>query len=267
MAAPNPFDQQRPIPGVKRILLVGSGKGGVGKSTVSSNLAIALSQQGLKTGLLDADIYGPSLPRIFGVLNQKPDATPDNRLLPIVRHGVKLMSLGFMVEEGQAVVWRGPMLFKAMNQFLFDVVWADEGDELDVLVVDMPPGTGDVQLTLAQKVPVSGGVIVSTPQNLSLVDAKKAADMFERVSTPVLGLVKNMAYLEQNGEKIKLFPDGQFDQMLGDSSKVEVTELPFYPQMAQAAEVGVPLLVSDENHPANAIFSGLASQLKKDLEL
>src|SRR3569623_537123 len=192
----NPFLAQAPIPGVKHVIAVGSGKGGVGKSTVAVNLAMALQKDGLKVGLLDADIYGPSVPRLLGAVNAKPEVTQDQKIQPVMRYGLKTMSLGFLVEESQAAVWRGPMLFKAMDQFFRDVNWG----ELDVLVIDLPPGTGDVGLTMAQKVPVTGAVVVCTPQNIALADAKKAMDMFERTNVRVLGVVENMAYLVNNGE-------------------------------------------------------------------
>ena len=188
MATTSPFDQQQAIPGVKHIIAVSSGKGGVGKSTVATNLATALGQKN-KVGLLDADIYGPSIPRMLGSLNQKPAINKEQKIEPLLRYGIKLMSIGFLIDESSAVVWRGPMLFKAMDQFLRDVSWGD----LDYLVVDLPPGTGDVQLSLAQKVPVSGAVMVSTPQNVSLTDVKRAVDMFNRVGIRMLGLVENMA--------------------------------------------------------------------------
>ncbi len=174
--------------GVQRILAIGSGKGGVGKSTVSSNLAVALAKQGRKVGLLDADIYGPSQPRMMGV-NKRP-ASPDGKtIIPLHAHGVTLMSIGFMLEEGKAVVWRGPMLMGALQQMLGQVEWG----ELDVLLVDLPPGTGDVQLTLCQKSEVSGAIVVSTPQDVALIDARKAIDMFDTLKTPVLGLIENMS--------------------------------------------------------------------------
>ena len=174
--------------GVKRILAIGSGKGGVGKSTVSSNLAVALAKAGRKVGLLDADIYGPSQPRMMGV-NKRP-ASPDGKtIIPLHAHGVTLMSIGFMLEEDKAVVWRGPMLMGALQQMLGQVEWG----ELDVLIVDLPPGTGDVQLTLCQKSEVSGAIVVSTPQDVALLDARKALNMFDTLNTPVLGLIENMS--------------------------------------------------------------------------
>ncbi len=185
---PKPQDGPTKPSGVKRILAIGSGKGGVGKSTVSSNLAVALARAGRKVGLLDADIYGPSQPRMMGV-NKRP-ASPDGKtIIPLHAHGVTLMSIGFMLEEGKAVVWRGPMLMGALQQMLGQVEWG----ELDVLLVDLPPGTGDVQLTLCTKSELTGAIVVSTPQDVALIDARKALDMFDTLKTPVLGLIENMS--------------------------------------------------------------------------
>ncbi len=187
----HPTPQQGKIlpPGVKKIISVGSGKGGVGKSTVSANLAVALARAGKKVGLLDADIYGPSQPRMMGI-HGRPQAGKDNRLLPPEAYGVKVMSIGLMLEEGQAVVWRGPMLMGALQQFLSDVDWG----VLDVLIVDLPPGTGDVQLTLCTKAELTGAIVVSTPQDVALLDARKALDMFATLKTPALGLIENMSF-------------------------------------------------------------------------
>ncbi|MBO9406743.1 Mrp/NBP35 family ATP-binding protein [Shimia sp. R9_1] len=185
---PKPQAGPMKVAGVKRILAVGSGKGGVGKSTVSSNLAVALAKQGRKVGLLDADIYGPSQPRMMGV-NKRP-ASPDGKtIIPLHAHGVTIMSLGFMLEEDKPVVWRGPMLMGALQQMLTQVQWG----ELDVLIVDLPPGTGDVQLTLCQKTELTGAIVVSTPQDVALLDARKALGMFDQLKTPVLGLIENMS--------------------------------------------------------------------------
>ena len=179
-----------PLPGVKHIVAVASGKGGVGKSTVACNLAVGLAKLGLKVGVLDADLYGPSMPRLFG-LTSKPDLAPDGqKLVPLEAHGVKVMSIGFLIEEGAPVVWRGPMVMSALTQLLREVAWG----ELDVLVVDMPPGTGDTQLTMAQNVPLSGAVIVSTPQDLALIDARRGIAMFNQVHVPLIGIVENMSY-------------------------------------------------------------------------
>jgi ATP-binding protein involved in chromosome partitioning len=258
MATMNPFEQQKPIEGVKKIIAVSSGKGGVGKSTVASNLALALSKKGKKVGLLDADIYGPSLPRMMGTLNQKPAITPEQKLIPIERYGIKTMSIGYLIEESLAVVWRGPMLFKAMDQFLRDVQWG----ELDFLVVDLPPGTGDVQLSLAQKVPVAGAVIVSTPQNISLIDVKRAVDMWERVQVPILGLVENMSYMlnPANGEKIQMFPKGELRSYMDSKKFPLLGEVPFNPSVGLASEAGVPVV---ESHPQGAEAQSIMSVAAK----
>ncbi len=260
----NPFEQQSPISGVKNILAVGSGKGGVGKSTVSVNLAMALAKSGLKVGLLDADIYGPSLPRMLGALNQRPDVKENKKIQPVVRYGVKTMSLGYLVEEGMAAVWRGPMLFKAMDQFFRDVEWG----ELDILLIDLPPGTGDVVLTMAQKVPVSGAVVVVTPQNIALADAKKALDMFERTNVPVTGVVENMAYLKSDsGEQIQLFPKGDLDAYLSAKRIPKLASLAFYPTIGITAEAGVPLTESHPTGEEAQAFAELAQAIRGKLSI
>jgi len=259
MASMNPFEQQSPIPGIRKIIAVSSGKGGVGKSTVATNLAVALAKKGQKVGLLDADIYGPSLPRMMGCLNQKPTITPEQRLIPIERYGIRTMSIGYLVEEAAAIVWRGPMLFKAMDQFLRDVQWGD----LDFLVVDLPPGTGDVQLSLAQKVPVSGAVIVSTPQNISLIDVKRAVDMWERVKVPILGVVENMSYMinPATQEKIQMFPKGDLKSFM-DSKRIPfVGEIPFNPNVGLACEAGVPIVESQGQGAEAQEFLKVAERL------
>ncbi|MFL4470735.1 P-loop NTPase [Tateyamaria armeniaca] len=216
---PKPQEGPTKPAGVQRILAIGSGKGGVGKSTVSSNLAVALARAGRKVGLLDADIYGPSQPRMMGV-NKRP-ASPDGKtIIPLHAHGVTLMSIGFMMEEGKAVVWRGPMLMGALQQMLGQVQWG----ELDVLIVDLPPGTGDVQLTLCTKSELSGAIVVSTPQDVALIDARKALDMFATLKTPVLGLIENMSMF--------VCPDcGSEHQIFGQGGVA-----------AEAEKMGVPLL-------------------------
>lgn len=259
MATMNPFEQQTPIPGVKRILAVSSGKGGVGKSTVATNLALALKMSGRKVGLLDADIYGPSLPRMLGCLNQKPGITAQQRLLPVERYGLKAMSIGFLVEENSAVVWRGPMLFKAMDQFLRDVEWG----ELDDLVVDLPPGTGDVQLSLAQKVPVAGAILVSTPQNISLIDVKRAVDMWERVKVPILGVVENMSYWlnPETSEKVQLFPKGDLLTYMQSKNIPLLGEVPFHPAVGLACEAGVPIVESHSTGAEALAFQAIVKKL------
>ncbi|WP_420014074.1 P-loop NTPase [Tateyamaria sp.] len=216
---PKPQEGPTKPTGVQRILAIGSGKGGVGKSTVSSNLAVALAKEGRKVGLLDADIYGPSQPRMMGI-NKRP-ASPDGKtIIPLKAHGVTLMSIGFMMEEGKAVVWRGPMLMGALQQMLGQVEWG----ELDVLLVDLPPGTGDVQLTLCTKSELTGAIVVSTPQDVALIDARKALDMFATLKTPVLGLIENMSMF--------VCPDcGSEHQIFGQGGVA-----------AEAEKMGVPLL-------------------------
>ena len=216
---PKPQEGPTKPSGVQRILAIGSGKGGVGKSTVSSNLAVALARQGRKVGLLDADIYGPSQPRMMGV-NKRP-ASPDGKaVIPLHAHGVTLMSIGFMLEEGKAVVWRGPMLMGALQQMLGQVEWG----ALDVLIVDLPPGTGDVQLTLCTKTELTGAIVVSTPQDVALLDARKALDMFATLKTPVLGLIENMSMF--------VCPDcGAQHEIFGQGGV-----------KAEAEKMGVPLL-------------------------
>ncbi len=263
MAGQNPFEKQTGIPGVKHIIAVSSGKGGVGKSTVATNLALALGKNA-KVGLLDADIYGPSIPRMLGTMAQKPHINPEtNQLEPIVRYGVKLMSIGFLIEEGSAVVWRGPMLFKAMDQFLRDVNWG----ELDYLVVDLPPGTGDIQLTLSQKVPVAGALMVSTPQNVALVDMKKAVDMFARVNVPILGIVENMAYMinPANGEKMQLFPKGEIDAYADSKGMNKLGQIPFNPSVGLACEAGIPIVEANANGAEGQAFMKVADRIREIL--
>lgn len=264
MPAPNPFDQQKPIPGVKHVVAVSSGKGGVGKSTVAVNLAAALAQK-WNVGLLDADIHGPSVPRMTGTLDQKPEINAQQKLLPIKRWGLQIMSIGHLVDEQSAIIWRGPMLFKALDQFFFDVAW----DNLDVLVIDLPPGTGDVQLTMAQKVPVSGAICVSTPQNLALADVKKAIDMWKRVSVPLIGVVENMAYLElpDGQEAVELFPRGELTQFLDHMNIPLLTRLPFYRDLAKVGEAGVPMVQAKDSGNETKAFKDLAQQVSAFLGL
>jgi len=258
--ASNPFDQQTPIPGVKKIIAVASGKGGVGKSTVATNLALALRKYG-QVGLLDADIYGPSIPRMMGALHQKPAVENGNMIQPVERYGVKLMSIGFLVEESAAIVWRGPMLFKAMDQFFRDINWGN----LDYLVIDLPPGTGDVQLSVVQKVPVNAAVIVTTPQNISLIDAKKAIDMFERTQVKIAGVIENMSYMinPANNEKMQLFPKGELDSYLKTKNITKLVEVPFNSNVSLGSEAGIPIVESYADSVESKAFAELASKMKE----
>ena len=258
MTQKNPFDQQSPIPGVKHIILVASGKGGVGKSTVATNLALALRKYG-QVGLMDADIYGPSIPRMMGAVHQKPQIDTNQKIIPLTRYGIKMMSLGFLVEEDAAIVWRGPMLFKAIDQLIKDVDWKP----LDYLVIDLPPGTGDVQLSLTQKLPIFGAVIVTTPQNVSLIDAKKAIDMFQRTQVKIAGVVENMSYMlnPDSKEKIQLFPKGELDSYLKQKNLTKLAEIPFNSSVSLGSEAGVPIVESYPDCFESNEFLKLAEKL------
>lgn len=239
---PTPQAGPQDVPGVARILAIASGKGGVGKSTVSSNLAVALARQGRRVGLLDADIYGPSQPRMMGVTGRP--ASPDGKIIePLRAHGVTMMSIGLMLKENEAVVWRGPMLMGAMQQLLNQVAWGD----LDVLVVDLPPGTGDVQLTLCQKTHVTGALIVSTPQDIALLDARRAIDMFGKLKTPILGLIENMsAYVCPNcGHEAHIFGHGG---VAAEAEKLDVPflgEIPLSLDVRLAGDAGTPIAAGE----------------------
>lgn len=232
----------QPVPGVSKIIVVGSGKGGVGKSTVSSNLAVALARQGLKVGLLDADIYGPSQARMMGV--SKRPASPDGKMIePLRAHGVTMMSMGLMLKEDEAVIWRGPMLMGAMQQLLGQVMWGT----LDVLVIDLPPGTGDVQLTLGQKTKLDGAIIVSTPQDVALLDAKKALDMFVKLKTPILGMIENMSsYVCPNcGHEAHLFGHGGVATEAARLGLPFLGELPLAIDVRLAGDAGTPIAAGE----------------------
>ena len=232
----------QPIPGVRHIIAVGSGKGGVGKSTVTSNLAVSLARAGLKVGLLDADIYGPSQPQMMGV--SKRPASPDGqRIEPLHAHGVTMMSIGLMLKPGEAVVWRGPMLMGAMQQLLQQVMWG----ELDILLIDLPPGTGDVQLSLCQKAAVTGAIIVSTPQDVALLDARRAIDMFVKLKTPVLGMVENMSvYVCPNcGHEAHLFGHGGVRAEAEALGVPLLAEIPLQLEVRLAADSGRPIALDD----------------------
>ena len=240
----NPFDAQKKIEGVKHIIAVGAGKGGVGKSTISTNLAVALASKGATVGLLDADIYGPSIPKMMGMSDARPNVSSTRRIQPLVSHGVKTMSIGYLVDDKSAIIWRGPMLFKAMEQLINDVDWGP----LDFLLVDLPPGTGDVQLSLVQKVPVSGAVVISTPQDVALLDVKRCVDMFLRVKTPIVGLVENMSTFvcPHCSESSSLFPAGGLHNFCAEKEIPIIANIPFDPRLAIAAEKGEPLPSSPE---------------------
>lgn len=255
---PTPQAGPTAVPGIKRILAVASGKGGVGKSTVAANLAVAFALEGKSTGLLDADIYGPSQPRMMGV-NQRPKSPDGKTILPLTAHGVTLMSIGLMLKEGEAVVWRGPMLMGALQQMMGQVVWG----ELDVLVVDLPPGTGDVQLTLSQKYELSGAVIVSTPQDVALLDARKAMDMFEKTKIPVLGLIENMSsYICPNcGHEAHIFGHGGARDEATRLGLPFLGEIPLDIAIRLSGDAGTPVTAARPDSPEALAFRAVARRL------
>jgi ATP-binding protein involved in chromosome partitioning len=250
------------VPGVKSIIAVASGKGGVGKSTTAVNLALAFQANGLSVGILDADIYGPSMPRLLGVTG-RPQPASGRILKPLEGYGVKVMSMGFMVEDDTPMIWRGPMVISALTQMLREVAWG----ELDILVVDMPPGTGDAQLTMAQQVPLAGAVIVSTPQDLALIDARKGLNMFRRVDVPVLGIVENMSYFccPSCGHRSEIFGHG------GARSEAEKLGVPFLGEVPLDAELrkrsdsGQPIVVSDPDSEHTKVYRAMAEAIWRQI--
>lgn len=255
---PKPQAGPAKVPGVKQIIAIASGKGGVGKSTVSANLATALAAEGKRVGLLDADVYGPSQPRMLGV-SGRPSSPDGKTIIPLRNHGVTLMSMGLMVAEDEAVVWRGPMLMGALQQMLGQVQWG----ELDVMLVDLPPGTGDVQLTLAQKTEVTGAVIVSTPQDIALLDARKALNMFAKTNIPILGMIENMStYICPNcGHEEHLFGHGGAKTEAEKSGMAFLGEIPLNLGIREAGDAGTPIVVSRPESPQAQAFRAIARQL------
>ena len=241
-----------PIPGVQNIIAIGSGKGGVGKSTVAVNLAITMSKMGYSVGLLDADVYGPNVPLMMGVR-----ATPHaigQRIQPLEAHGLRIMSMGFLNPGDKPLVWRGPMLNSVIQQFLRNVEWGS----LDYLIIDLPPGTGDVQLTLIQTTPLTGAIVVTTPSDVSLEDARKAVLMFEQVREPVLGIVENMSYLEHNGEKLYIFGKGGGARTAELMRVPLLTEIPLDPKTREGGDTGKPIAASRESSNQVKVFEQLA---------
>lgn len=255
------------LPNVKHTIAIASGKGGVGKSTVAVNLALALSSLNLKVGLLDADIYGPSIPLMMGI-NTKPKIIQDNgsnKMIPLENYGIKLMSIGFLIDEDNPVIWRGPMASGALKQFMSDVNWG----ELDYLIYDLPPGTGDIQLTLVQTIPLSGAVIVTTPQEVSLIDAKKGLKMFERVNVPVIGIVENMSYFiaPDTGTKYNIFGSGGGEKLANELNTKFLGGIPIDPRIREGGDNGKPIVQELPQSNESQIITDIAKKLDSIMKL
>jgi len=249
----------RELPHLGKVIAISSGKGGVGKSTVAVNLAAALAAGGRRIGLMDADIYGPNLPRMLGVLEQRPSVV-EGRIQPLEAHGVKLMSLGNLVERDAAAIWRGPIIMKIIQQFLGDVEWG----QLDFLLVDMPPGTGDAQLSLVQSVQVSGAIIVTTPQEVAVGDALRGAKMFEKVGVPVLGIVENMSFFScpHCGERTDIFSTGGGSRLAQELGIPLLAQIPLQARVQELCESGVPIVLAEPNSPASRALVALATEFQ-----
>ncbi len=255
------WSQQTTLPGIDRVVAVASGKGGVGKSTVSVNLACALQRLGMRVGLLDCDIYGPSIPLMMGV-REKPTVSAAEKLVPPVRHGVKVMSMGLLVDEDAPVIWRGPMITKAIQQFVTEVEWAP----LDLLLVDMPPGTGDAQLSLCQTVPLDGGLIVTTPQEASLGVVRKGIAMFEKVNVTILGIVENMSYfVTPGGERVEIFGHGGGRAEAQRRNIPFLGEIPLFTEIRVGGDTGIPVTVGQPEGAAAGAFLAVGRVLRERL--
>lgn len=255
----DPWAQRAPVPGVRNIVAVASGKGGVGKSTVAVNLAVALARQGARVGLMDADIYGPSIPMMMGAQDAHVMGDAEGHILPLEAHGVKIVSIGFILGENAPVVWRGPMVGKAVTQLVRECVWG----ELDYLVIDLPPGTGDAQLSLAQTVPLSGGVIVTTPQDIALLDATRGLSMFREVKVPVLGIIENMSYFAcpHCGEKTNIFSHGGGREAAERMKVPFLGEIPLDVDVRIGGDTGMPIVAAKPDSPQAVAFMELASKV------
>jgi len=253
----------KPLANVRNVIAVGSGKGGVGKSTTAVNLALALAAEGLKVGILDADVYGPSVPMMLG-LSGRPDSPDGKSITPMRAHGVEAMSIGLLVDQDAPMIWRGPMATQALNQLLNDTRWGD----LDVLVVDLPPGTGDIQLTMAQKIPVAGAVIVTTPQDIATLDARKALRMFEKVAIPVLGVVENMAVhvCGNCGHAERIFGEGGAKRMSEQYGVPQLGALPLEIGIREQGDAGTPIVVAQPESPAAQAYRDAARALLAELD-
>ncbi len=253
---------KNPINGTKHAIAVSSAKGGVGKSTFAINLALSLKSIGFKAGILDADIYGPSIPKMISI-NEKPKSDNGKNLIPIEKYGIQCMSIGFLVDETTPMIWRGPMVTSAIKTFTQKVLWKN----LDFIVVDMPPGTGDTQLTFAQEIKLDGAIIISTPQEIALLDVKRGIKMFDKLNVPVLGLVDNMSFFESNdGEKHNIFGQGGVEKVATEYQKKFWGKIPINIDLRIAADSGVPLVESNPNHKISKIFINMAEKIKESFK-
>ena len=253
---------KNPINGTKHTLLVSSAKGGVGKSTVAVNLAFALQNLGLKIGILDADIYGPSLPKLIG-LNEKPKSEDGKALIPLEKYDAQCMSMGFLVEEQTPMIWRGPMVISALKTMTQKVLWRDR----DVIVIDMPPGTGDTQLTFAQEVKVDGAIIVSTPQDLALLDVKRGIQMFDKTGVKIIGLIDNMSFFKgDDGKEYKIFGEGGVEKTAREFNKNFLGKIPLNQDLRNSADKGDPLTHSNPDHEVSKIFKDIAEKIKQSFQ-
>ena len=253
---------KNPIPGTKYTIMVSSAKGGVGKSTFAINLAFALKNLGKKIGFLDADIYGPSLPKLIAI-NEKPQSKDNKFLLPIEKYGVQFISMGFLVDETTPMIWRGPMVISAIKTLTQKVLWKD----LDFIIIDMPPGTGDTQLTFAQEVKVDGAVIVSTPQDLALLDVKRGIQMFDKTKINVIGLIDNMSFFKaDDGKKYNIFGEGGVEKVAKDFNKKFLGKIPLNTDLRESADLGLPLTYKKSDHEISKIFSSIADKIIQDVQ-
>jgi len=260
--APKSFTKN-PINGTKFTIAISSAKGGVGKSTFAMNFALALKSVGLKVGILDADIYGPSLPKMMSI-NEKPKSEDGKSMTPITQYGIQCMSIGFLVDKDTPMIWRGPMVTSAIKTFTQKVLWKN----LDIIVVDMPPGTGDTQLTFAQEIKVDGVIIISTPQEIALLDVKRGINMFDKLKVPIVGLVDNMSYFEsEEGKKYNIFGEDGVEKVAKDYKKEFLGKIPIDIDLRIAADAGKPLLEKNPNHKISKIFTEIALKTKNNLKL
>jgi len=254
---------RRKLENVKSVIAIASGKGGVGKSTVAANLAIAFKKMGMKVALLDGDVYGPSIPKMFGIENERP-IVEGEKIIPIKRYGLEILSIGLLIEEDTPIIWRGPMLHKALDQFLFDVSWGEK----DIMIIDLPPGTGDAQISIAQLVELKGGVVVTTPQDISLIDVKKAIRMFEKTGTEVFGVIENMSNFicPHCGKESKIFGEGGGKKLETEMGVRFLGQVPIDPVVVTSGDNGLPVVLYDENSRSSQAFLSIAKNLLSIIE-